>query len=309
MPRRRLHEIELQGMWQRFSERARKAMYFAQEEAQRFGCDRISSEHILLGLAREENVAGQILNRLYVSLNRLRREIENQLPPAEQEPIQEMTLTPRVKRVIDLAYDEARRLNNNYIGTEHLLLGVIRDGDWIAAHTLSKMGVELEAARREVVRFHDENGDVHREEATDPVYRILPPHGATKPGAYVLIGFLMGRFFLHHLLLAMTADERGIAAQVIRTQCQDVSKLQSQIWGSLVKASKTGLNTPEPGVLDWLLQAASKEAKGGPVLSEDLLLGMLTSPELPIVMLMNAHGVTLERSRELVAEIRSADDC
>jgi len=143
-------------MWQRFTERARKVVFYAQEEAQKFGEGYVSTEHLLLGLVREsDSVAARVLERLGVSLGRIRQEVEKQLPRGDARPSQEMTLTPRAKRVIDLAYDEARNLNNSYIGTEHLLLGLIREGDGLAGRVLAKLGVELERARREVMALQD----------------------------------------------------------------------------------------------------------------------------------------------------------
>jgi len=143
-------------MWQRFTERARKVVFYAQEEAQKFGEGYVSTEHLLLGLVREaDSVAARVLEKLGVNLSRIRAEVEKQLPRGDARPNQEMTLTPRAKRVIDLAYDEARNLNNNYIGTEHLLLGLIREGDGLAGRVLAKLGVELEKARREVMALQD----------------------------------------------------------------------------------------------------------------------------------------------------------
>ncbi len=131
-------------------------MFYAQEEAQKFGEGYVSTEHLLLGLVREsDSVAARVLDKLNVSLNRVRAEVEKQLPRGDARPNQDMTLTPRAKRVIDLAYDEARNLNNNYIGTEHLLLGLIREGDGLAGRVLAKLGVELEKARREVMGLQD----------------------------------------------------------------------------------------------------------------------------------------------------------
>ncbi|MEJ5171680.1 MAG: Clp protease N-terminal domain-containing protein, partial [Fimbriimonadales bacterium] len=143
-------------MWQRFTERARKVVFYAQEEAQRFGEGYVSTEHLLLGLVREQDsVAARVLDKLGVSLSRIRAEVEKQLPRGDVRNNQEMSLTPRAKRVIDLAYDEARNLNNNYIGTEHLLLGLIREGDGLAGRVLSKLGVDLERARREVMSLQE----------------------------------------------------------------------------------------------------------------------------------------------------------
>ncbi len=143
-------------MWQRFTERARRVVFFAQEEAGRLGENYVSTEHLLLGLVREnDSVAARILDRMGVSLGRIRSEIERQVTRGDGRLGQDMQLTPRAKRVIDLAYDEARTLNNNYIGTEHLLLGLIREGEGLAGRVLQKLGVDLERTRREVTSLQD----------------------------------------------------------------------------------------------------------------------------------------------------------
>ena len=144
-------------MWQRFTERARRVVFFAQEEAGRLGENYVSTEHLLLGLVKEnDSVAARILDRIGVSLGRIRSEIERQVARGDGRMGPEMQLTPRAKRVIDLAYDEARQLGNNYIGTEHLLLGLIREGEGLAGRVLGKMGVDLERTRREVRLLQDQ---------------------------------------------------------------------------------------------------------------------------------------------------------
>lgn len=144
-------------MWQRFTERARRVVFFAQEEAGRLGENYVSTEHLLLGLVREsDSVAARILETLGVSASRVRTEIERQVTKGDGRTGPDMQLTPRAKRVIDLAYDEARQLNNNYIGTEHLLLGLIRENDGLAGRVLAKFGVDLDRTRREVRRLQDQ---------------------------------------------------------------------------------------------------------------------------------------------------------
>jgi ornithine carbamoyltransferase len=144
------------GMWQRFTERARRVIFFGQEEAARLGESYVGTEHLLLGLVREsDSVAGRILDRLGIVLSQVRSEIERQVTRGHGNLGQDMQLTPRAKRVIDLAYEEARQLNNNYIGTEHLLLGLIREGDGLAARVLVKLGADLELTRREVYTLQE----------------------------------------------------------------------------------------------------------------------------------------------------------
>jgi len=138
-------------LWQRFTENARQVIFFAQEEAQKFGEGYVSTEHLLLGLTRDgTTLAARTLAHLGVEVATIRSEVEKQLPWSADRTSDEMTLTPRAKRVIDLAYDEARNLNNNYIGSEHLLLGLVREGHGLAARVLEHLGVELEACQEAV---------------------------------------------------------------------------------------------------------------------------------------------------------------
>lgn len=149
-------------MWQRFSERARKTVFYAQEEAERFGERYVSTEHMLLGLLRDyDHRAARALVGLGISITELQTEVEKQLPRGESRPNQDMTLTPRAKRVIDLAYDEARRLNNNFIGTEHLLLGLRREADGLAGRALAQMGIELDPLRQMILQVQTEDGIEH----------------------------------------------------------------------------------------------------------------------------------------------------
>ena len=143
-------------MWQRFTERARKVVFYAQEEAGKLGENYVSTEHLLLGLVREtDSVAARILDRMGVKLGQVRSEIERQVARGDARLGQDMQLTPRAKRVIDLAYDEARQLNNNYIGTEHLLLGLVREGEGLAGRVLMKLGVDLDRTRLEVLHLQE----------------------------------------------------------------------------------------------------------------------------------------------------------
>lgn len=135
-------------MWQRFTERARRVVFFAQEEAARLGENFVGTEHLLLGLTREaDSVAGRVLEDLGADLEALRADVERQVTRGAGNLGQDMQLTPRAKRVIDLAYDESRTLNNNHIGTEHILLGLIREGDGLASRVLQNRGVTLELTR------------------------------------------------------------------------------------------------------------------------------------------------------------------
>src|SRR5512140_3687314 len=138
----------------KFTERARKVLTLAQEEAQRFNHNYIGTEHLLLGLVREgDGVAAKVLSNLGVELNRWRSAVEFSIGRGDRASSGEIGLTPRAKKVIELAVDEARRLGHSYIGTEHLLLGLVREGEGIAAGVLESLGVNLERVRAETTRI------------------------------------------------------------------------------------------------------------------------------------------------------------
>ncbi len=144
----------MSSRFEKFSERARRVLSLAQEEAQRFNHNYIGTEHILLGLVREtDGVAAKVLSNLGVELNKVRSAVEFIIGRGERPTPGEIGLTPRAKKVIELAVDEARRLNHHYIGTEHLLIGLMREGEGVAAGVLESLGVNLEKVRAETNRI------------------------------------------------------------------------------------------------------------------------------------------------------------
>ncbi len=144
--------------FEKFTERARKVLTLAQEEAQRFNHNYIGTEHLLLGLVREgDGVAARVLGNMGVQLTKVRSAVEFIIGRGETGVTGEIGLTPRAKKVIELAVDEARRLNHHYIGTEHLLLGLVREGEGIAAGVLESLGVNLEKVRAQVMQVVSQN--------------------------------------------------------------------------------------------------------------------------------------------------------
>ena len=140
--------------FEKFSERARRVLSLAQEEAQRFNHNYIGTEHILLGLVREtEGVAARVLSSLSVDLSKVRSAVEFIIGRGEKPAQGEIGLTPRAKKVVELAVDEARRMNHTYIGTEHLLIGLLREGEGVAAGVLESLGVTLDKVRAETHRI------------------------------------------------------------------------------------------------------------------------------------------------------------
>src|SRR5579875_3093557 len=131
------------SMWEPFTERARRSIVLAQEEAQRLGNNYIGTEHILLGIISEgESIAAKVLEPLGVNLAKVRQEVEALVGRGGHTVQQEMVFPPRAKRCIELAFQEAPQLNHYYYRTEHLLLGFISDGECVAARLLTNLGVD-----------------------------------------------------------------------------------------------------------------------------------------------------------------------
>ncbi|TMC05901.1 MAG: ATP-dependent Clp protease ATP-binding subunit [Chloroflexi bacterium] len=143
--------------FERFTERAKKVLTLAQEEAERSHHSYIGTEHLLLGLLREgEGLAAKVLNNLGVEIGKVRQTIESVLGRNERIIIQQIIPTSRVKKVIEISFEEARRMGHAYVGTEHLLLGLLIEGEGIAAHVLEDLGATLDKVRAEIERLlHD----------------------------------------------------------------------------------------------------------------------------------------------------------
>ncbi len=141
-------------MFERFTDRARRVVILAQEEARLLNHNFIGTEHILLGLIHiHEGVAAKALESLEISLESVRGEVEEIIGPGGEPPEGHIPFTPRAKRVLELSLREALQLGHNYIGTEHVLLGLIREGEGVAAQVLVKLGADLARVREQVVHL------------------------------------------------------------------------------------------------------------------------------------------------------------
>ena len=139
-------------MFERFTDRARRVVVLAQEEARLLNHDYIGTEHLLLGLLSEgEGVAAQALESLGISLDSVRHQVEERAGIGESASQGEIPFRPRAKKALELSLREALQLGHNYIGTEHLLLGLIREGQGVAAQVLGELGAELGAVRQGVI--------------------------------------------------------------------------------------------------------------------------------------------------------------
>ena len=152
-------------MFEVFTDRARRVVVLAQEEARMLNHDYIGTEHLLLGLIHEgEGVAVRALESLGISLQDLRRDVEEMIGRGQHELSGHIPFTPRTKRVLELSLRESQQLGHDYIGTEHILLGLIREGEGVAAQVLVKMGADLNRVRQQVLqllggRGHEELGE------------------------------------------------------------------------------------------------------------------------------------------------------
>jgi ATP-dependent Clp protease ATP-binding subunit ClpC len=150
----------------KFTERARKVLQLAQEEPKRFNHNYIGTEHLLLGLVREgEGVAAKVLANLGVELNKVRSAVEFIIGRGDRTVTGDIGLTPRAKKVIELSVDEARRLNHHYLGREHLPLGLVREGEGIAAGVLESLGVSLDKVRSQVIYVLNQSQSYSQQES------------------------------------------------------------------------------------------------------------------------------------------------
>src|SRR5207249_3093658 len=141
-------------MFERFTDRARRVVVLAQEEARMLNHNYIGTEHVLLGLIHEgEGVAAKALESLGISLEAVRQQVEEIIGQGQAAPTGHIPFTPRAKKVLELSLREALQLGHNYIGTEHILLGLIREGEGVAAQVLQKLGADLNRVRQQVIQL------------------------------------------------------------------------------------------------------------------------------------------------------------
>ena len=166
-------------MFERFTDRARRVVILAREEARLPNHNYIGTEHILLGLIHEhEGVAAKALESLDISLESVRAQVEEIIGPGGKEPRGHIPFTPRAKKVLELSLREALKLGHNYIGTEHILLGLLREGDGVAAQVLVKLGADLARVREQVIQLL-----AAHEEVSAPAWSHEPEPVVGEPSA------------------------------------------------------------------------------------------------------------------------------
>ncbi|HLT61499.1 MAG TPA: Clp protease N-terminal domain-containing protein, partial [Microlunatus sp.] len=169
-------------MFERFTDRARRVVVLAQEEARMLNHNYIGTEHILLGLIHEgEGVAAKALESLNISLEAVRQKVEEIIGHGQQSPSGHIPFTPRAKKVLELSLREALQINHAYIGTEHILLGLIREGEGVAAQVLVKLGADLNRVRNQVLQLL--SGFQGKEAATSGA----PEQGSNAPSSSMVL--------------------------------------------------------------------------------------------------------------------------
>ena len=213
-------------MFERFTDRARRVVVLAQDEARMLNHDYIGTEHLLLGLIGEgEGVAARALESLGISLDAVRQQVEQVIGRGQQAPSGHIPFTPRAKKVMELALREANDLGHSYIGTEHILLGLIREGDGVAAGVLTGLGADRPQVRQQV------------EEIIGRGQQAPPGHIAFTPRAKKVLELALreaqqlGHNYVgtEHILLGLIREGEGVAAQVLVKLGADLERVRQQV--------------------------------------------------------------------------------
>jgi ATP-dependent Clp protease ATP-binding subunit ClpA len=317
----------------KFTERARKVLSLAQKESQRFRHNYIGTEHLLLALIREDSgIAARVLHTLGVELKSVRKDMEDALKQGNHIVLDEIGLTAEAKKTIELAVDEARRLNHPYIGTEHLLLGLIREGTGVVSTILEKKGVTLEKARTLTLQFlnqpetpsetlelateappsSDSPGmmkksweDAHLEELNEQAHKVLA------------LADEEARRFQHnyigteHLLLGLTRDQEGIAAQVLARLGVGLDQVRRSVEfiigrGDRIIPANIGLTPRSKQVIELAIDEARRLNQ--PLAStEHLLLGLVREGRGIAAGVLESMGINLARVRQQTLDLLSQE--
>jgi ATP-dependent Clp protease ATP-binding subunit ClpC len=275
-------------MWQRFTESARKCIFYAQEEAYKHGDTNVCTEHLLLGVVREPNAATHALEAMNVQPEAIRRDLLEQFTQSRSVDPGDMTLTPRAKRVIDLAYDEARNLNNNFIGAEHLLLGLTREGDGLAGRTLGKHGVDFEALRDAVKQRHKETGVPMDSEIAEKRPRPVSDRE--------LLHIRQQRHPLDRFALMLLA-EPGSATTFLENLGVHVNTLRTSLEHYVTALPGVADPNTPPSIND-VIRHAVELAAGAPLTSEHLLVAIAKHSSSYLYFALKGHGVDPDKLYE-----------
>jgi len=310
------------GPFDRFNDRAKRVLALAQDEAIRFNHNYIGTEHLLLGLIREgEGVAARVLDSLGVDLSQLRRAVESMIGrgAATTSP-SEITLAPPMKKAVELAIDEARKLGHSHVGTEHLLLGIVRQSESIAAKLLGSLGVDLENVRHQVIA---RLGQPHREVGASAPTPPAPQSTGQFAGPFdrfndrakrVLalaqdeaIRFNHNYIGTEHLLLGLIREEEGVAARALHTLGVELDKARTAV--GFIIGRGDAVTTPSEITLSprtkKIIELAIDEARNlgqTRVSTEHILLGLAREGEGIASGILESLGVTMDKVRHAVIQ-------
>jgi ATP-dependent Clp protease ATP-binding subunit ClpA len=299
--------------FERFTERAKKVLTLAQEEAERAHRSYIGTEHLLLGLLREEeSLAAKALANLGVEINEVRAVIASVIGRSEQILIRQRIPTSRVKEVIELSFEEARKMGNNYVGTEHLLLGLLVEGEGIAAHVLQDLGATLAKVRPEIDQLL-RSGGVTESKSVEPGRPI------TTPAKYPIDRFTSAAknvltlaqeeaeraqhsyIGTEHLLLGLLRQGEGLAAAALANLGVESNFVRGTLMSAIGRNEPIVIRRIIPtSRVKRVIEIAFEEARkigNNYVGTEHLLLGLLVEGQGIAAHVLEDLGATLEKVR------------
>jgi ATP-dependent Clp protease ATP-binding subunit ClpA len=303
-------------MFERFTDRARKTMALANLEAQRFGHEYIGTEHILLGMIKEGGGTGATaLTRVGLDLQRVRLEVEKRIKEGSTAALGKLPQTAVAKKAIEFAIVESRELGHRYVGTEHMLLGLIREPDGLAGRVLRELGVTLEAARASVVALLTSTADDKPRSAAAPGKLELTDRARKT----LALANQEAQRFNHeyigteHILLGLVKEGSGVGASVLKNLDVDLRKVRVEV-EKLTKAGPAMVSMgklPQTPRAKMAIEYAVEEARTlghNYVGTEHLLLGLLREHDGVGAQVLRNLGLKLEEVREEVLSLLGATE-
>ena len=317
------------GPFDRFNDRAKRVLALAQDEAIRFNHNYIGTEHLLLGLVREgDGVAARVLNSFPgVQLSKVRQAVEFSIGRGDStKSPSEITLAPETKRVIDLAIDESRKLGHSHVGTEHLLLGIVRDNEGTAAKVLASFGVSLETVRHNVIATL---GQPHREAGPGAPSPAPPqstrnfagPFDRFNEGAKRVLALAQDEAirFNHnyigceHILIGLIRAQGSVAARTLQTLGVELEKARTALefivgrGDSTTSPSEITLSPRTKKIIELAIDE-SRRLGHGHVGTEHMLLGLAREGESIASGILESLGITMNKVRHAVIQTLGATE-
>ncbi|HUB27303.1 MAG TPA: Clp protease N-terminal domain-containing protein, partial [Tepidisphaeraceae bacterium] len=308
-------------MYERFSERARKVMALANQEAQRFKHEYIGTEHILLGLVWEgTGVGANVLKMRGIELSKVRVEVERVVKSgSEMISMGKLPQTPRAKKVIEFAIQEARALGQNYVGTEHLLLGLIREEEGVAGQVLRNLGLNLEHVRRETLNILGAPEHGGGETPQNSMEAVINRHDMFKQFTeharkVMALANQEAQRFNHeyigteHILLGLVKEASGVGANVLKEFDLDLRKVRLEVerivksGPDMVSTGKLPQTPPAMKVIEYAIEEAARLGHSY-VGTEHLLLGLIREEDGVAGQVLRNLGLDLEKVRKQVLRV------